>query len=336
MLSIETAQTRPGLAGWLGGRSVNVGDGERAASALGGAALVLYGLSRRTPLGLGLALLGGGLLYRGMSGHCDVYGALGASTAGTERGGGITVERAVTIERSATDLYHYWRNFENLPCFMRHLESVKPLDEIRSRWAARAPLGGAVEWEAEIVEEHEGRLISWRSVVGAQVDNAGTVRFTEAPGGRGTEVHVKLVYSPPGGLLGAAVAKLFGEEPGQQVADDLRRFKQMMEAGEVATVDGQPSGRARPGIRAALKGLAQPAARERPAPGERDADAVPWVHASEEPAWRRTAAPAPGDPKKPVQPTKPIVQKTSEDSFPASDPPSWTSSGDEAEREVGA
>ncbi|HYE65468.1 MAG TPA: SRPBCC family protein [Pyrinomonadaceae bacterium] len=235
-----------------GGREVNLSETERWASIIGGGALALYGLTRWSPGGFVLALAGGSLIYRGASGHCDVYGALGISTAGAEGQNrnvsvsadrGIKVEKSVTVDKSPEELYRFWRNFENLPRFMNHLESVKDLGGGRSHWVAKAPAGTSVEWDAEIYNEKENELIAWRSLEGADVDNAGSVRFESAPGGRGTEVRVALRYSPPGGLLGAAIAKLFGESPEQQIEEDLRRFKQLMEAGETPTTEGQPSGR---------------------------------------------------------------------------------------------
>lgn len=336
MASTEITQVQPVPIERLAARAesdINVGDGERILSALGGAVLALYGLRRRSPAGFALALLGGGLVYRGVTGHCNVFEALGVNTA-QDSGPGIIVKRAVTIDRSPADLYRYWHNFENLPCFMQHLESVTCISETRSHWVAKAPLGRTVEWDAEITEDEENRRISWRSIEGSQIYTAGTVSFVEAPGGRGTEVLVTLEYSPPAGIIGVAVAKLFGEEPAQQIADDLRHFKQMMEAGEIPTIEGQPSGRRQPGMKQALKRLAQPAQPEHP---DEQARAEPWIPASEEPAWRNTDAETGTTPKKPVQPRKPIVEKTSEDSFPASDPPAWTTSGEEEnEREVGA
>ncbi len=125
---------------------------------------------------------------------------------------------------------------------MRHLESVRSSGDNRSHWVAKAPLGQTVEWDAEIDEERENELIAWRSLPGADVVNVGSVQFSRASGGRGTQVTVKLEYSPPGGAAGAVVAKLFGEEPSQQVDDDLRRFKALMESGEIPTTDGQPAG----------------------------------------------------------------------------------------------
>lgn len=236
--------------------TTNVGEVERWASAIGGGALAVYGLTRVLGGGsLGgavLALVGGALVYRGATGHCNVYQAAGINTAGTGMDNpvvsvpatrGIRVEKSVTINKSPAELYQFWRRFENLPRFMNHLESVTTTGEGRSHWVAKAPAGTTVEWDAEVYNEKEGELIAWRSLDGADVDNAGSVRFEPASGGRGTTVRVTLRYDPPGGALGAGVARLFGENPEQQIEEDLRRFKQVMETGEISTTTGQPSGR---------------------------------------------------------------------------------------------
>lgn len=228
--------------------TTNVNQTERTISTLGGAALALYGLTRGSLGGVALALIGGSLVYRGTTGHCNVYEALGVNTAKTKGGvsgnSGIKVEKSITINKSASELYNYWHNFENLPNFMDHLESVKEIGAKRSHWVAKAPLGTSVEWDAEIINDKENELIAWKSLPGADVDNAGSVRFEEATGGRGTVVKVSLEYNPPAGIVGAAIAKLFGEEPNQQVEQDLRRFKQVMETGATASTEGQPSARA--------------------------------------------------------------------------------------------
>jgi len=231
---------------------VNVGQTERWASALAGGALAIYGLTRRTWGGVVLALVGGTLIYRGSTGYCQMYDMLGVNTAGTETdnplvsvpaGKGIKVEKSVEINRSPEELYRFWRNFENLPRFMNHLESVKVTGEGRSHWVARAPAGKTVEWDAEINNEKENELIAWRSLEGADVDNAGSVRFEPSADGRGTTVRVTLKYDPPAGKLGSLIARFFGEEPSQQIEEDLQRFKQVMETGEAASVEGQPTGR---------------------------------------------------------------------------------------------
>lgn len=150
---------------------------------------------------------------------------------------GVQVTRSITVNRPAEEVYAFWRDVANLPRFMRHLQSVRTLDARRSHWVAHAPAGMTVEWDAEIVEDRPGELIAWRSLPGADVDNTGSVSFRRAPGDRGTEVTVELAYSPPGGLVSSKLAKLFHEEPGQQVFDDLRAFKQVLETGEVVRSD---------------------------------------------------------------------------------------------------
>ena len=150
-------------------------------------------------------------------------------------GRGARVERTVTILRSPDELYARWHDLARLPELMAHLESVTPLDEKRSRWVARGPGGTRVVWEAEITADEPGRLIAWRSVAGSDLENAGSVRFTPAPGGRGTEVKVLLSYELPAGRLGEAAVTLLGESGDHGVREDLRRFKQRMETGEVAT-----------------------------------------------------------------------------------------------------
>jgi uncharacterized membrane protein len=242
-----------GRGSGIGGRDVNVGEAERWASAIGGGALAVYGLTRGSVGGIVMALVGGALLYRGATGHCDMYAATGINTAGTTHSynpvvsvrasRGFKVEKSVTINKSPAELYSFWRNFENLPRFMNHLESVKSTGGNRSHWVAKAPAGTTVEWDAEVYNEKENELIAWRSLEGSQVDNAGSVRFEPATGGRGTNVRVSLKYDPPGGIIGAGIARLFGENPEQQIDEDLRRFKQLMETGETATIAGQPTGR---------------------------------------------------------------------------------------------
>ncbi len=222
-------------------RNVNISSTERWISSVGGGALASYGLMRRSLAGAALALAGGYLVYRGVSGYDATYQALGVKV--TNAGdSSIHVQKAIIVNKSREELYRFWRDFENLPHFMRHLESVTTSDDRRSHWVVKAPLG-SVEWDAEITEERPNELIVWRSVAYADIQHTGSVRFRDAPGGRGSEVHVTLEYKPRAGGTGAIVAKLFGEEPAQQVGEDLRRFKQVMEAGEISTTEGQPSGR---------------------------------------------------------------------------------------------
>jgi uncharacterized membrane protein len=162
----------------------------------------------------------------------------------TTDSGTVRVAYAVTINRSPEELYRFWRDFQNLPRFMKHLKSVQALVDKRSHWVAKGPAGTKVEWDAEIVEDRSNEFIAWRSLEGADVDNVGSVQFERAPGGRGTVVRVNMWYRPPAGVVGATLAKLFGEDPEWQIKDDLRRFKQIMEIGEIITTEGQPAGRA--------------------------------------------------------------------------------------------
>ena len=155
----------------------------------------------------------------------------------------MQVKAAITVRRPVADIYAFWREFQNLPSFMYHLVSVEPRGEGRSRWQAKAPIG-KVKWDAEVVLDRPNELISWRSLPGARVMNSGTVRFETAPADQGTEIVLEMSYDPPGGAVGATLAKLVGEEPRQQVKDDLRRFKQVMETGEVVRSDGSPEGQA--------------------------------------------------------------------------------------------
>ncbi len=223
------------------GENVNVGSNERMASMLAGGGLLAAGLLRRGIFGLTLSGIGAGLLYRGITGHCTVYDAMNYDTAAGEEKG-LHVIKSMTIDKPAAELYTFWRNFENLPAFMDHLKEVRTFDSNRSHWVAKGPMNTSVEWDAEIINERENELIAWRSLPDADVQNMGSVNFRPAPGGRGTEVKVTLQYDPPGGMVGAQIARLFGEEPSMQIEDDLRRFKRLMETGEIITTEGQSRG----------------------------------------------------------------------------------------------
>ncbi|MCC6586060.1 MAG: SRPBCC family protein [Bryobacterales bacterium] len=163
-------------------------------------------------------------------------------TRGNAISGSVYVRKSITINRSPEDVYGFWRDFQNFGRFMKHVESVTAGGPGRSHWVAKAPAGYKVEWDAEIVDDVPGQQIAWCSDDGADVPNFGTVRFEPGPAGQGTIVRVEIEYQPPAGPLGAVVAKLFGEEPSQQVSDDLRRLKQLLETGEISTTEGQPYG----------------------------------------------------------------------------------------------
>jgi len=154
----------------------------------------------------------------------------------------IHVDRTLVINRSREDLYDFWRDFQNLSKFMKHVKSVEVLDARRSHWVVTAPAGSTVEWDAEITDDQPNSRIAWRSLENADVDNNGFIEFQRAPGDRGTLVRVHIEYQPTGGKLGALFAKLFGEEPGQQINADLRRFKQLMETGEITVSDATVKG----------------------------------------------------------------------------------------------
>jgi len=233
---------------------MNVGGAERWASAIGGAALTVYGLKRlkdeRSVPGAMLTAAGSALIVRSARRFRPAYAGAGITTVRDrsntrERLGGsrgVRVDTAVTINRRAIELYEFWRRLDQLPRFMDHLVSVTCIGPRVSHWVAKAPAGRTVEWNAEIINDLRGELIAWRTLENSAVVSAGSVSFKSAPGGRGTEVRVHLQYDPPAGKAGATVAWLLGYDPSQTIREDLRRLKQLMEAGELPTTLGQPRG----------------------------------------------------------------------------------------------
>jgi uncharacterized membrane protein len=224
----------------------NISETERWASMAAGVGLAAYGISRRNTSGWVLAGLGALLFRRGMSGHCHTYDVFGINTAGdgsdtrAALGGasGVIVEESVTIKRPVEELYRFWRNLENLPRVMRHLESVERITDTLSRWKAKGPAGYEVEWNAEIINEVANQVIGWRSIEHSDVVSAGSVNFEDGGAG-GTRVRVRLQYSPPGGKVGDAVARLLGRDAATEIREDLRRFKQIVETGEETTNGGR-------------------------------------------------------------------------------------------------
>ena len=213
----------------------NVGTNERWASGVGGSALALWGLRRASLPGLLIAAVGAAIAWRGVSGWCSLYGALGIDRAGGEGtvgNLGVKIDRSVVAAAPPERLYHFWRNFDNLPRIMSHLDRVEVLSETRSRWHAEVPGGIPISWEAEIINDQPRQLIAWRTVPGSIVSHAGSVRFT--PAGSGTRIDVSLQYDPPGGTLAHTIASFIGADAGRLLEHDLQEFKQALESGRLA------------------------------------------------------------------------------------------------------
>jgi uncharacterized membrane protein len=218
----------------IGRRDANVGKWERLLSGVGGGALLAYGLKRRSTAGIIMAVAGGRLISRAAFGYCPGYRAMGIDRAHQNE----RFERSITINKPPAEVYRYWRDFTNLPRFMKNLESVEVRDG-RSHWVARTPGGFKIEWDAEITAERENELISWRSLPGSDIETSGSVRFKPAQGRRGTELQMNIRAE-------AAAAGVRSTFPiyiaGWQIDEDLRRFKRLMETGEIPTTKGQPVG----------------------------------------------------------------------------------------------
>jgi uncharacterized membrane protein len=222
---------------------LNVGPGERLASAVAGAMLAYHALKHPGWGGLLSGLLGGVLLWRGATGHSSINRVLGRDTA-HQHTHAVEITDSVTINRPRPQVYGFWRQLENLPRFMHHLEEVRPLGPLRSRWVARLPKGlGHIAWEADVVQETENELIVWRSQPGSDIDNAGEVRFLDAPDNGGTIVQAAISYRPPAGDVGELAARFLNPTLRELVSQDLDRFKHLLEAGEGPLLTRQPSGR---------------------------------------------------------------------------------------------
>jgi len=248
--STASSQLRrqPAQGGHGAGRIQNISSTERLMSLGAGLGLALIGLSKGRLSGWALAAIGGGLLHRGITGHCYGYEMLGINTAERPEATaipaqqGVRVEKSITINRPAEELFQFWRNLENLPQVMRHLKQVTVLDNNRSHWVVDAPLRQELEWYAEVYNEKENEMIAWRSLPGSDVETAGSVHFKPLDHDRGTVVTINIKYNPPGGKAGDVIASLLGVGLPQQIEEDLRRFKFAMEAGEIPTISGQPRG----------------------------------------------------------------------------------------------
>ncbi|UOQ70101.1 YgaP-like transmembrane domain [Hymenobacter cellulosilyticus] len=239
----ESAGYRPRTPA-TGTSHVNVGPTERVLSALAGAVLAYAGTrSKSKASGVGLAALGTSLALRGATGYCPLNSVFGRDSA-TKQPAPIEIKETFTVYHDIDQVYGYWRRFENLPTFMEHIESIEELDERHSHWVARIPGGlGTVAWDSEIIRDEPNRLIAYQSLPGSQVDQSGEVRFRQAEGNKGTELQVVMHYRAPLGTLGQGVAKLLNPALAEFIRSDIRRFKMMLETGEVPTIEGQSSGR---------------------------------------------------------------------------------------------
>lgn len=223
----------------------NVGRGERMVSLLLGTGMLAFSVTNFRPPKIIPALGSAYMFYRGISGKDPVYKMLKIRRGEANGHSGIEVVKSVTVYKSLGEVYRFWRNFENLALFMEHLQSVtiRSDNDRISHWVTKLPLGSKVEWDAEIVEDIPNQRIAWRSLPGSPVSTIGNVTFRENGSGQGTEITVSLTYHQPAGSAGAFLLKWFGEEPAQQIQDDLRRMKELLETGEVSSIYGQTSGR---------------------------------------------------------------------------------------------
>ena len=228
--------------------SVNITQAERIISAVGGGLLLASGLKKGSVGGIAMALIGGDLLRRAITGHSYLYHAAGIRTAPKGQGRdtisvpyelGIRVDRCINIARPRHEIYRFWNDFSNLSRFMDNVISVQDLGDDRSHWVVRGPAGRTVEWDAVIHNSKENEMIAWRTLPGSDVDHAGSVWFRDASDGQGTEVRVELQYNPPAGAIGALVASMWGAEPTQQIRSDLFRLKQLLESGVAQSLESE-------------------------------------------------------------------------------------------------
>ena len=229
---------------------VNVGDVERWASGIGGGLLLAHGLRRGTFGGLALAVLGGALAYRGFSGHCQAYEALKIDTSGKHRADsdehvfkGVLVKHSTTINRTPMEVYDYVKDPANHHLYMENVESVHADPDGTFHWAMKGPFGSTWRFQSRHINEEPGHLVAWKTLPGGDIESAGSIRLVPAWDGRGTEVTMEINFEPPAGSVGLAVAKILGHDPDATVRENLRRLKNLLEAGEIPTIQGQSSGR---------------------------------------------------------------------------------------------
>jgi uncharacterized membrane protein len=233
----------------------NVHQAERIGSVIAGGALAWYGiregLTKHALPGAALALAGGALIRRGLTGYCDVYRMIGVNTAqptpdenaAIPYQQGVRVDRSVIINASREQVYAFWRDLNNMPRFMQYVKAVRTIDASRSHWIVEGPAGQRFEWDAEIINELPNELIAWKTLPGASIPNTGSVRFDHASAGRGTRVSISLQYDPPAGQFSVMLAKIFGKDADSEVETELHRLKNLIEAGEIPTSSGQSTGR---------------------------------------------------------------------------------------------
>lgn len=225
-------------------RASTLGDAENWLALGTSALLLLVAASRRSTVGACLAVSSVPLLYRGITGRwpsiANGYGRADDSRTALAGNAGIHVRESIRLEVPVEQVYRYWRDLQNLPRFMPHLARVTEAADGTSRWVAAGPAGLEVTWDAEIISEAENKVLAWRSLPGADVVTAGSVNFDRVRDGRSTQVSVHLRYAPPAGNAGALIASLFGREPSQTIREDLRRFKQLLEAGETPRATPMP------------------------------------------------------------------------------------------------
>ena len=220
------------------GLEVNIGPVQRAASLAAGTALVTLAVTRRTRGGLLLLAPGGDLLYRGATGHCHVLAALGIDTAG-RNGGAVEVQRSLTIQQPRVDVYGRWRDPQSQPLVWSHFAEITNATEDGAHWRVRTPLGRVLEWDSRVVEDRDGELVRWEATSG-ELPNEGSVEFRDAPGDLGTEITLRVRFDPPGGPVGEAAARLLDDVPKLALAKALRRFKSLVETGEIPSTDRNP------------------------------------------------------------------------------------------------